>query len=85
MAGPAKETAELIASIPGVVSVQSMGSREAGAEEFAVEIEAGADIRRDLFDRLSKRSWPLLASKALSMSLEDIFISLTMRQNGGVQ
>ena len=85
IAGPAKETADLIASIPGVIGVQAMGSREAGVESFAIETEPGADIRRDLFDRLAKRGWPLLSSKPLAMSLEDIFINLTMHQNGGVR
>ena len=85
VAGPAKETADLIRGIGGVVSVSPLGSKEAGVEEFSVELELGADIRRDLFVRLSERNWPLLESKRSAMSLEDIFINLTVRQNGGAQ
>ncbi|MBQ9860462.1 MAG: ATP-binding cassette domain-containing protein [Clostridia bacterium] len=83
VAGPAKETAELIAAIPGVEKVTLQNSKENGVATFAVDIAEGADIRRDLFVRLAQKEWPLLYSKPLAMSLEDIFISLTMGQNGG--
>ena len=83
VAGPVKETAELIASIPGVEKVDVQNSKEIGTATFAVEIAEGADIRRDLFVRLAQKEWPLLSSKPLAMSLEDIFISLTVGQNGG--
>ncbi len=85
IAGPSQDVAQLIASIPGVVQVQRLGGRENGCEDFAIEVESGADIRRELFDRLAKRGWPLLASKPLAMSLEDVFINLTIHQNGGAR
>lgn len=85
VAGPAKETAELIAGIRGVDSVKSLGSKEPGVEDFAIEIQPKTDIRRELFKRLATKEWPLLASKPMAMSLEDIFINLTIHQNGGMQ
>lgn len=85
IAGPAKETADLIAAINGVESVSNMGGKETGVEEFAIEVKPGADIRRELFTRLAERNWPLLASKPLAMSLEDIFINLTVHQDGGIR
>ncbi len=85
IAGPVKETAELIAGIRGVDSVRSLGSREPGVEEFAIEVQPNTDIRRDLFVRLAQREWPLLSSKPMAMSLEDIFINLTIHENGGMQ
>ena len=84
IAGPAKETAELIAGIRGVDTVKSLGSREVGVEDFAIEIQPGVDIRRDLFTRLAQREWPLLTSKPMAMSLEDIFINLTIHEDGGI-
>ena len=59
------------------------GSREIGVHEFAIETATGADIRRDLFTRLAQRNWPLLSSGSRAMSLEDIFINLTIKANGG--
>lgn len=83
IAGPQKEVADLIAGINGVEKVNSLGSKGAGIYEFAIEAAEGVDIRRDLFTRLAQKDWPLLASKSQALSLEDIFINLTVRQNGG--
>lgn len=85
IAGPRNEVADLLGGIAGVDSVKALGSRESGVEEFAVEVRPGTDIRRDLFTRLAQRNWPLLSSKSMAMSLEDIFINLTLHQNGGVK
>ena len=83
IAGPQKEVADLIAGINGVEKVVSLGGKGVGVYEFAVEAAEGVDIRRDLFTRLAQKDWPLLASKSQALSLEDIFINLTVRQNGG--
>lgn len=83
VAGPAKEISALISGIRGVEKVSYEGSREAGVHEFAIETDEGVDIRRDLFTRLAQRNWPLLTSTSRAMSLEDIFVKLTMNENGG--
>lgn len=83
IAGPQNEVADLIAGISGVEKVTSLGSKGVGVYEFAIEAADGIDIRRDLFTRLAQREWPLLASKSQALSLEDIFINLTVRENGG--
>ena len=85
VAGPVKEIASLIEGIKGVEKVTYEGSREVGVHEFAIETANGADIRRDLFTRLAQRNWPLLSSSSRAMSLEDIFINLTLKANGGKQ
>ena len=58
------------------------------SEEGAILVDCATtaedvDIRRELFSRLAKRDWPLLSSKSLAMSLEDIFIHITLKENGG--
>lgn len=83
VAGPAKEISEVISGIREVEKVTYEGSREVGVHEFAIETVDGADIRRDLFTRLAQRNWPLLASTSRAMSLEDIFVKLTIQENGG--
>ena len=83
VAGPAKEVSALISGISGVDKVTYEGSREAGVHEFAIKTIDGADIRRDLFTRLAQRNWPLLSSGSAAMSLEDVFVKLTMKENGG--
>lgn len=80
--GPEKETADLIRDIPGVEDVTTVNTRNNGVCEFAIKTTEGADIRRELFNRLAQRGWPLLSSKSQALSLEDIFINLTIK-NGG--
>ena len=82
IAGPAKETADLVRGINGVVSVTDAGSKEKATVELLIETAPDADIRRDLFERLAQRGWPLLYSKTQAMSLEDIFIDLTHKKGG---
>lgn len=81
---PAKEVSSLIAGVPGVEKVAVLDSNENGAIDLAIEVAEGVDIRRDLFERLAQKKWPLLYSKPSAMSLEDIFINLTVRKNGGM-
>lgn len=83
VAGPAKEVATLISGINGVEKVTYEGNHEVGVHEFSIETATGVDIRRDLFTRLAQRNWPLLSSSSRAMSLEDIFIKLTIKANGG--
>ncbi len=80
VAGPASEVSALLSRIDGVDSVASMGEREPGVYEFALEVQEGKDIRRDMFERLSARKWPIMGLRAMEMSLEDIFIALTREQ-----
>ena len=83
IAGPRKETLEVLNAINGVEEVTHLNTLNGGINEFAINMAEGVDIRRDLFERLAQRNWPLLSSKSQAMSLEDIFINLTVR--GGEQ
>lgn len=77
VAGPAFEVEKLIHGIDGVKHVQALTSRENGTTDFAIELREGADIRYELFQRLSDRNYALLSSRSMEKSLEDIFMSLT--------
>ena len=76
--GPAEEVAKLIEGIGGVVAVTDLGETEPGVHDFEIECEEDKDIRRDLFRRLCDRKWLLLGLKSNQMSLEDIFLRITM-------
>ena len=80
IAGPEKEILLLLEKLPGADAVHSLGEKESGVFEFEIIPAEGADIRRDLFDRLSSRSWPLLGLKSMEMSLEEIFTTLTQER-----
>ena len=83
--GPEKEVAQLIKNINGVEDVTIMSNKATGVSDYAILTADGADIRRDLFERLAQRQWILLSSKSMALTLEDIFINLTVRGNGGVR
>ena len=78
--GPEDKVTEMLARMEQVERVISLGEKEAGVFEYAIDPESGADIRRSLFDRLANRGWPLVGLKSMGLTLEEIFISLTREQ-----
>ena len=48
------------------------------AYEYELEATPGKDIRRDLFRIVSEHNWPLLSSRSAEMTLEDMFLKITM-------
>lgn len=79
--GPKDEVVKLIRSIQGVEQVIVNTEVEKGVWEYRIEATEGVDIRRELFKRLSQRNWYLLSSKSSELSLEDIFLKLTMGED----
>lgn len=77
IAGNERTIYSLLSGIPDVKIVKCLGEKESGAFDFLVEAVEGVDIRYELFKRLSERNLPLLSSKSMEMSLEDIFLKLT--------
>lgn len=75
--GPENAVRKLIRAIPGVTAVTSCGAKENGECEYQIDIESGKDIRRDLFERLAEKKWPLLGLRSSELSLEEIFMKLT--------
>lgn len=79
--GPKDEVVKVIQTIPGVVSVVADMQREKGVWEYNIEAVEGTDIRRDLNRRLMQRNWYILALRSSELSLEDIFLKLTMGES----
>ncbi len=79
--GPREEVVKVVSSIPGVVSVLADMQREKGVWEYNIEATEGTDIRRDLNKRLSARNWYILGLRTSELSLEDIFLRLTMGES----
>lgn len=75
--GPAKEIKELIEGIPGVIKVSLIAEKNEYSE-FVIESEENKDIRRELFTRMAGRNWYIIELRTSEMSLEDIFLRLTM-------
>ncbi len=75
--GDEQRVYSLLKHVPGIASITTLGEKENGAFEYALEPAPGADFRRALFNALAKENCPLLGLKSMEMSLEEIFISLT--------
>ena len=68
----------IIKSIKGVIKTEVGAEREKGVWEIKIEAKEGVDIRRELFRRMAERNMPILDLRASELSLEDIFLKLTM-------
>ena len=55
--------------------------REPGIYDYEIETKEDADIRRELFKRIVSRSWVMLGLRSTEMTLEDIFLKITMGDN----
>ena len=76
--GNSETIEDLIKSIKGVIKVEVGSEREKGVWEYRIEAKEGVDIRRELFRRMAERNMPILDLRASELSLEDIFLKLTM-------
>lgn len=79
--GPKDEVVKLLKTIPGVVSVVADMQRERGVWEYNIEAVEGTDIRREMNRRLMSRNWYILGLRSSELSLEDIFLRLTMGES----
>jgi len=61
------------------------GSQEIGTIDVVAEAAEDADIRRELFRALAAAGIPILMMRSLDMSLEDIFLNLTTREDGSLR
>ena len=77
IAGPERDVYKAIRDIPGTRSVDEMGCKEPESYDVLVEADRGADIRRPLFNQMSKMGCPILMLRPMDIELEDIFLQLT--------
>ena len=70
----------LIKSVPGVIGAEAVGQQDLDSTTYVIESEPGIDIRKTLFSALAEKSYALIGLEQMGASLEDIFISLTEKQ-----
>lgn len=75
--GPENDIVQAMKGLDRVVDVFSLGEKEPGVFEISVEAEPGVDLRKNLFMLLTRRGWPLLASRTTDLTLEEVFLQLT--------
>ena len=80
VAAQEKQVIKVISELQGVKYVEAQESRERDTVDIIVEAEGNIDIRRSLFNALSKASYPILMMKSMDLTLEDIFLQVTTQE-----
>ena len=83
--GPEAEILKLLGTIKGVERIRSMGAVEAGSVDFEIEPKQDCDVRREIFNRMSDRKWPILELSTRELTLEQIFLRLTDSTYGAAE
>ncbi|MBO4432840.1 MAG: ATP-binding cassette domain-containing protein [Clostridia bacterium] len=66
-----------LSTVPGVMSVTSLGKKEDGAFEFSIIPEDRADVRAAVFNKVKESGKTMLSFRSNGASLEQIFLRLT--------
>jgi ABC-2 type transport system ATP-binding protein len=77
--GPGKEVVDHLKKLPKVIDVRQTDSRD-GRAVVTVACEIGADVREQLARAVVNEGWGLLELRPIGMSLEEIFLKLTTRE-----
>ncbi|NLN81817.1 MAG: ATP-binding cassette domain-containing protein [Clostridiales bacterium] len=82
VAGSQEDVLNTLSRVPGVERIVSQGEKEPGVFEFSIEPEEGADVRREISERIAARNWAIMGMQSKEMTLEEVFIALTREQLG---
>jgi ABC-2 type transport system ATP-binding protein len=78
--GPVDAVRDKLQSIDGVLSVQVVQEATSSQATYTVECKLDSDLRRVLAAAVVTQGWGLLDVRSISMSLEDVFINLTTKE-----
>lgn len=81
--GPTKEVRSALTDIAGVLGVETVEQVQDTAFRYQIDSEKDQDIRRSLASAVVDKGWGLLELRAVEMSLEDVFVQLVTKEEGG--
>ena len=79
--GSSEDIERALSAVENIKKLTLLPQREAGAEDFLIIGRRNKDIRQDVFRALAKANLPLLHTYGHDLSLEDVFMHLTLREN----
>lgn len=82
---PKGEFIKEMLSIKGVSSAEEKDEVEPGIYTYTIDTEEGADLRREIVQRIARNKWALLELKRQQLTLEDVFLKLVTREDENVQ
>ena len=77
---PRDEAVRIIELIEDVTGVMRRPTTEPGVLSFHVDTVAGSDARAEIASTIVGRGWDLLTIRSIGMTLEEIFLNLTMSE-----
>lgn len=78
--GPTSKVESKMKSLKGVTRVIQQKTSKENATGFNVETELRADLRKDLAALVVNQGWGLLEMRPVGMSLEEVFLHLTTKE-----
>ena len=78
---PRDEAVRIIESIEDVTGVMNRPPSAPGLLSFHVDTLAGSDSRAEIASAVVGRGWDLLTIRSIGMTLEEIFLNLTMSED----
>ncbi len=78
--GAEDKVRDTVGSLAGVIQIHDAGSHN-GTNTFQVETASGQDIRRELARAIVQGGYGLLELKQVGISLEDIYLKLTTKED----
>jgi ABC-2 type transport system ATP-binding protein len=80
--GPEDAIKVKIQEIQGVLRIESAKSEGDGHCEFSIDTELKRDLRSQIARKIVESGYELLELKTMSMSLEEVFLQLTTKEEG---
>lgn len=70
--------------VSGIQNIDFNEGIEKDTEDVIVSVQKDKDVRRDIFNSLSKADLPILLMRPVDLTLEDIFLTLTTKKKEAV-
>lgn len=79
--GTSSDIISAIKDIPAVIRVNKISDKSGNSAKYMVEYENDYDIRRDVFNAMSRINCPILDMQSGNETLEEMFLKLTANGN----
>lgn len=79
--GASSDIISAIKNIPAVLCVNKLPDKLSAGAKYMVEYETEHDIRRDVFNAMSRIGCPIIDMQSGNESLEEMFLKLTAKSN----
>ena len=80
IAAPERQAVKVLRDVAGIKYVEAQGVREPDTIDVWIEAEKDIDVRRPVFNALSRAGYPILQMKSMDLTLEDIFLQVTTQE-----